>query len=110
MVKRPALRVVPLMWVKPKKSKVSGFPSPPPFPPRGAMAPERDQTCLLGVQSQTEFGQPFPQLLQELLGLVSMLKPQHCIISVANCYNISLRLPMPPLMHRSEEHTSELQS
>ncbi len=24
----PALRVVPQMWVKPKKSKVSGFPSP----------------------------------------------------------------------------------
>jgi len=47
--KRLAFWLVPHMWVKPKKVKVSGFPLPRFFPALGGVAPELDQARLFRV-------------------------------------------------------------
>ena len=62
-VKWPVLWLVPQMWVKPRKLKVSGFPSPRCLPSLRGIAPELDQARLLRVQFQPELPQAFPELL-----------------------------------------------
>src|SRR5208337_3554265 len=66
-------------------------------------APKFDQTCLLGMQGQSELREPLVQDSQHSLGILPVLKTQKPIVGVTNFERLTLQ-------SRSEEHTSELQS
>jgi hypothetical protein len=54
-MKRPVLRVEPQMWVKPKKSKVSGFPSPRSFRLLVVKRPNSIRRVFSGCSSRPNF-------------------------------------------------------
>ena len=62
-VKAP-FRVFPLMCVKPRKSNVSGLPSPRRFRFELGVPSELDPARFVGMQFQSKLPQPFPEILQ----------------------------------------------
>src|SRR5436853_7547174 len=59
----------------------------------GRVTTELDQPGLVRVQRQTEPRQPLAQLVQELLGLRSILEPQDGIVGKAHHDHVAARLP-----------------
>jgi hypothetical protein len=69
----------------------------PLFPSFGGVTPEFKQARFHWVQFQPEFPHAFLQVLQEALGFISELEPQHGIISIPDDDHIAPRLA-PPLV------------
>ena len=63
---RPPL-VFPQMCVKPRKSNVSGFPTPRAARCSGGIAPELDQPGLVGMQLQPELREPLTKIVRNCL-------------------------------------------
>ena len=71
--KRPSL-ILAQMCVKPRKSNVSGLPSPRARRSRGGEPPELDQPRLVRMQLQPELREPLTKLGEEPLRIVLMLE------------------------------------
>src|SRR5213593_1578426 len=78
-VNRP-FRVFAQLCVKPRKLKVSGFPSPRPRRFRSACPTELDEARLVGMQRQAEPREAFAQVDEEAFGFLPMLKSHDEII------------------------------
>jgi hypothetical protein len=83
-------------WVKPKKSNVSGFPSP--RLSRCLAATEADQSGLVRVQCQFERAHSFVQILQKGFCLMLVLKTDDHIIGKAHDDHIAGRFGLTPFM------------
>ncbi len=68
------------MCVKPRKSNVSGFPSPRAARSRAACRPNSISRVLSGMQFQPEPGEPAAQLVPEPLGIVPVLEPDDEVV------------------------------
>src|SRR5215469_17780114 len=71
------LAVCPTNVGETQKAEGLRVPYSTPLPVLSGKAPEFNQARFLRMQLQPEFRQPFPQLLQELLRVLLVLKPQH---------------------------------
>ena len=80
--RKPPRRDRVQIWVKPRKSKVSGLPSPRAARAVAARLTKLDQPGLVRVQLQGEFRHPDAQLRQEPLGIGPVLKTNDRVVSV----------------------------
>ena len=101
IVLRPMTNAFPLRdrvqkCVKPRKSKVSGFPSPV-LTLLGRVTAEADQPGLVRVQRQFERAYSLLQIVQEGLCLVLMLEADDGVVCIANDNHIARRLLAPTM-------------
>ena len=78
---RPKL-FFPLMCVKPRKSNVSGLPSPLRFRSRSAYLPTSIRRVFFWVEFQPKFPQSFPEILQKAVRIRLILKSQDDLIRI----------------------------
>ena len=105
--KRPFL-VFPQMCVKPRKSNVSGFPSPR-FCRFAAGEPsELDEPRLVGVQFQTELREPLAKVGEEPLRIGLMLEPGHKVVGEPRDDHITVGVPSSPLPDPPVEDVVEI--
>jgi len=93
---RPVLFDVAQMCVKPRKSNVSGFPAPRADRFSAACRPNSISRVLPGCSSNPELREPFAQLDQEPLGILTMLEPDDEVIRRSHDDHIAVRVPVPP--------------
>lgn len=67
-------------------------------PLRVRIAPELDESRLVGVQFQLELAQPLPQVLKELPPVFLVLEAHHEVIGVAHDRDFSACHPLSPLV------------
>ena len=84
--------------MKPRKSKVSGFPSPRPLSILGGEPPELDEPRLLGMQFQPELRESLAQLGEEPLGVTLVLEANDEVVSEPHDDHVTVRVPLPPLL------------
>ncbi len=60
------------------------------------------------MQLQPEFPHPLPQLLQETIGVLPLLKPQHGVVGISYDDHIA-RCFLPPLVHPEIEHIMQVE-
>ena len=99
---RPVL-VFPHMCVKPRKSNVSGFPTPrSPAPGRHAARTRSAGSCR--VQLQPELREPLAQIGQEPLGIVVMLEADDEVVGETHDDHITVRVATPPPVGPQVQH------
>src|SRR6266516_111230 len=84
------------MCVNPRKSNVSGLPSPRGCPVPGGLPPELDQPGLIRVQLQPELRGPAAKLVPEPLSVFPVLEPDDEIVGETHDDHITARVPLPP--------------
>jgi len=72
------------------------------------MAAELDQPSLFRVQLQVELCESLAQLSHEPLGIRPVFEPHNEVVSEAHDDNVSLRLPLPPLLSPQVEYVVEV--
>jgi hypothetical protein len=77
---------------------------------RPRKAAELDQSCLLGVQFQTEVREPLAQLGKEPLSLNSMLEPNNKVIRKTHHDDITASLLLSPSLDPQVEHSGRTQA
>jgi hypothetical protein len=91
----------PQIWVKPRKSNVSGLPSPA---RSRSSAAELDQTGLVRMQGQRKLRQPIPQLRLKPLGIGLVFKAGDDVIGIARQDDVPLGMvASPPRSPRIED-------
>jgi len=73
----------------------------------GGVPPELDQSRLLRMQLQTKLREPVTQISQEPLGVLTMLKARHIVISEPRKDDISSRVTLAPLVGPQVKHVVE---
>src|SRR3954451_24822287 len=92
-------RVLPQMKVKPRKSKVSGLPSPRRRRPAFCReASELDQPGLLGMQRQRKLPQPLAHLVQEAPGVLLVLEADDKVVGIAHDDHVARGLTPSPAL------------
>jgi hypothetical protein len=85
-----------------------GFPQPPLLTSFSRKAPKLNQAGLVWVQFQPEVGNPLPQGLQELLGVLALFETRDHVVNVSSQAHISLTVPLTPLVRPQIEHIMEV--
>src|SRR6516162_6562711 len=80
----------PQKWVKPRKVKVSGFPSPRAFRSRAANRPNSISRVLSGCNSKPNFASRSRNSFRKRFGICSVLKAHHKIVGKADDYDVAL--------------------
>src|SRR5713101_10007086 len=89
----------PLMCVKPRKSNVSGLPSPLRSRFCSANRPNSIRRVLSGWSSSPNFPQTPPQVLQEVICVRLMLESYDGVIRKAEDHHLALRPLLAPDVH-----------
>ena len=90
---------------EPEEVEGSGLRTPTGAPLLLGVAAERKQPGLVGVQFQAEPRKPLAQLIQERLGLLTMLKSNDEVVGEAHDHDISVRPSLPPALDPEVEHS-----
>jgi len=94
---RPLFFVFPQMWVKPRKIERLGLPDATLLPFPGGVAPELDQSRLVGMQLQAELREPFAKVSKEPLRVSLMLETGNKVIGETDDDHVTVRVPTSPL-------------
>src|SRR5205807_3428936 len=97
----------PLMCVNPRKSNVSGFPSPL-FPALFGISPELNPARFVWVQFQPEFSQPFPKLVQKAVCVIPKLEPEYIVVRISDNHDITVRAFLTPGFHPQVEYIAQI--
>jgi hypothetical protein len=100
--------VLSQLCVKPRKSKVSGFPLAAPSPSLDRKAAELDKARLIGVQLQAKLRQSLAKFHQELLGVRLVLKPSDDVVGVTHEDDISPSGSLTPVLSPQVEGVVEV--
>src|SRR5439155_25463991 len=92
----PSVAGFPAAVRLPEEVEGSGLRTPTVAPLPLGEAPEGQQAGFVGVQFQAEPGKPLAQLIQEPLGLLTMLKSNDEVVGETHDHDIAMRLPLPP--------------
>src|SRR5579863_5252665 len=96
------------MCVKPRKSKVSVFPSPPAFAIRFGIPPELDSARFVRVKIQSELPQSFSHGLAKTIRIRFPLEPENDVIRIADDDHVALRMFSTPDVHPKVERVMEI--
>src|SRR6266542_1188348 len=75
---------------------------------RGGEPPELDQASLVGMQLQGELREPLAKVVEELLGVTSMLEPNHEVVRPAHDDHVTACVASPPLPSPLVQHIVEV--
>ena len=100
------VRVCPAMWVKPRKSKVSGLPRPRRSRFAAAKRPNSMRRVLSGCSAQRKLLQPLPQVRHKPLGIGPVLKAGDYVVGVAHHDDVALGLAVSPLLAPTDRRRS----
>src|SRR6266511_4669519 len=75
---------------------------------RGGEPPELDQASLVGMQLQGELRDPVAKIVEELLGVTSMLEPDHEVVRPAHDDHVTACVASPPLPGPLVQHIMEV--
>ena len=102
--RKPPLRDLPQMKVKPRKLKVSGLPSPRRLAVGRRKAAELDQAGLVRMQRQRERRQPFAHRIEEAAGVGLVLEADDDVVGIAYDDHVARGLaPSPALGPQVED-------
>ena len=89
----------PLMCVKPRKSNVSGLPSPSTFPVLFGKSAKLDPARLVRMELQPKLSQTLPQVLQEVICVRLILESRDGVIRETDDHHLAVRILPAPDVH-----------
>src|SRR6266496_1327252 len=104
---RPRL-FVPLMWVRPKKSNVSGFPSPLRLRFSSANRPNSIRPRLIRVKFQPKLSQSLPQIFQEAIRVRLILESRDAVIGISDDHHFAFCPLLAPDVHPEIETVEQV--
>src|SRR5438128_6750657 len=89
----------PLMCVKPRKSIISGLPSPLRFRFCSAKPTELNPARLVRMELQPKLSQTLPQVLQKVICVRLILESRDGVIRETDDHHLALRILLAPDVH-----------